>query len=89
MAKTYSKKARASKKVTKAELEQLRNFISKLNTALTELGDMELRKHKLLHALDLIEKDYSSFNINMKEKYADIKINPKDGSIISNLELIK
>ena len=34
MAKTYSKKAPASKKVTKAELEQLKNFISKLNTTI-------------------------------------------------------
>lgn len=89
MAKTYSKKAPASKKVTKAELEQLRDFISKLNTALTEIGDIELRKHKLLHALDLTEKDYASFQTVMKEKYGDIKINPQDGSIISNLELIK
>ena len=84
MAKTYKKKAPSAKKLTKEELEGLVNIINKLNGSLSEVGGIELKKHKLLHAIDLVEVELNKYQNNLKEKYGDIQVNTQTGEIKKN-----
>ena len=84
MAKTYNKKAPSAKKLTKEELKGLVNIINKLNGSLNEVGAIELKKHKLLHAIDLIEVELNKYQNNLKEKYGDIQVNTQTGEIKKN-----
>jgi|TARA_R100000005_G_C4965815_1_gene180681 hypothetical protein len=83
MANNYKKKA--SKKLSKDELEQMRNFLQQLNNASTQVGNLELQKHKILHSMDLIERDFSVFQNNLKEKYGDVSVNTQTGELKYNI----
>ena len=85
MAKNYSKKA-PKNKVTKDELSQLQNFVSKINGGQNELGLIELKKHNLLHAINQTQNDLNIFQVNLIEKYGkNVKIDINDGSITPSL----
>ena len=85
MAKTYSKKAPSAKKVTKDELEQLQEFVQKINNGTLQIGNLELQKHGLLHAVSLVESDLKAFQTSLKEKYGNVNVNIQSGKIESNL----
>ena len=85
MGKTYSKKAPAAKQVTKEELKQLQEFVSKLNNASLQIGNLEMQKSSLLKAVDLVRNDLSAFQVGLKEKYGDVKVDIETGKINVNI----
>ena len=85
MAKTYSKKAPVTKKVTKDELQMLQSFVQKINNGVAQVGNLELQKHQILHAVTLVQKDLSDFQVGLKETYGEVNIDIKTGKIESNI----
>ena len=74
-----------AKKIKKAELQQMQDFAKKLNNGQAQLGNSELQKHKLLHAIDVVERDFAVFQQNIKEIYGDISVNLETGEIKPNI----
>ena len=48
-----------AKKVTKAELEQIQDFVKKINSATNQIGQIEIQKHSVLHILSQAQNDLS------------------------------
>ncbi len=46
-----------AKKIKKQELEELQDVIGKLNQVKLRIGDVEVKKHQLLHQAAIIESD--------------------------------
>ncbi|OUV70200.1 MAG: hypothetical protein CBC83_08730 [Flavobacteriales bacterium TMED123] len=74
-----------AKKVTKNELEQIQKFVSQINNGTRDLGQLEIQKHGILHALSQIQNDLSVFQNELKEKYGDVKVNLQTGKLESNI----
>jgi|TARA_B100001741_G_scaffold313634_1_gene320785 beta-galactosidase beta subunit len=74
-----------AKKVTKEELKQIQNFVNQINNGTTQLGQIEIQKHGILHALSNIQNDLSVFQNELKEKYGDVKVNLQTGKLESNI----
>ena len=74
-----------AKKINKQELEQLQGFVTKINNGSAQLGNLELQKHALLHAIGEIQQDLGNFQQGLKEKYGEVNIDIKTGKIEANL----
>ena len=85
MGKTYSKKAPDAKKVTKEELKQLQEFVSKLNNASLQIGNLELQKNGLLKSVDIVRNNLTNFQMILKERYGDVKVDIETGKISVNI----
>ena len=71
------------KKITKEELENVKNLNNKANEIAVQIGSLEVQK-------DLLVKEFLSNNVlvdkaknELQEKYGDVSIDLKDGSIKS------
>tara|TARA_R100001509_G_scaffold150444_1_gene109421 strand:- start:1085 stop:1348 length:264 start_codon:yes stop_codon:yes gene_type:complete len=85
MSTTYKKKAPVAKKVTKEELKQLQEFVAKLNNGAMQVGNLELQKDSILKSIDLVRGDLTQFQIGLKEKYGDVKVDIETGKINVNI----
>ena len=74
-----------AKKVTKSELEQIQNFVKQINNGTSQLGQIEIQKHGILHVLSNVQNDLSIFQNELKEKYGDVKVNLQTGKLESNI----
>tara|TARA_R100001015_G_C4600970_1_gene155897 strand:+ start:305 stop:538 length:234 start_codon:yes stop_codon:yes gene_type:complete len=72
-------------KVNKNELEQIQMFVKKINNGTNQLGQIEIEKHGILHALNQVQNDLSVFQNELKEKYGDVKVNLQTGKLESNI----
>jgi|TARA_B100000035_G_C20644860_1_gene398312 hypothetical protein len=72
-------------KVNKNELEQIQMFVKKINNGTNQLGQIEIEKHGILHALNQVQNDLSIFQNELKEKYGDVKVNLQTGKLESNI----
>jgi len=72
-------------KVNKNELEQIQMFVKKINNGTNQLGQIEVEKHGILHALNQVQNDLSVFQNELKEKYGDVKVNLQTGKLESNI----
>tara|TARA_R100001086_G_scaffold195967_1_gene112815 strand:- start:761 stop:994 length:234 start_codon:yes stop_codon:yes gene_type:complete len=76
-----------AKKITKNELEQIQDFAKKINSATSRIGQLEMEKHAVMHALHDVQSDFSVFQNELKEKYGDVKINMQTGKFEPKLEV--
>ena len=67
-------------KVNKNELKQIQMFVKKINNGTNQLGQIEIEKHGILHALNQVQNDLSIFQNELKEKYGDVKVNLQTGN---------
>lgn len=67
-------------KITPEQLEELQGFVSKLNNAATQIGNLELRKHQVQHAASEVQSDLNKFQAKLEEKYGKVQINIQDGT---------
>ena len=74
-----------AKKVTKEELEQIQDFVKKINSATNQIGQIEIQKHSVLHFLSQAQNDLSLLQNQLKDKYGDVKVNLQTGKIESNI----
>ena len=67
-------------KITPEQLEELQGFVSQLNNAATQIGNLELRKHQVQHAASEVQGDLNKFQAKLEEKYGKVQINIQDGT---------
>ena len=79
---------KVTKKVTKKELESLKESVDSINGLQMQVGGMEAQKHELLHAISMKQGDLSRFQKELKDKYGDVTVNISTGEIIED-ELVK
>ena len=67
--------------VTEQELTGLQNLVNALNRAQMEIGNIESRKHTLLHQVIQFQNQMQQMQKSFEETYGKVDINITDGSI--------
>tara|TARA_R110002110_G_scaffold96542_1_gene248591 strand:+ start:899 stop:1186 length:288 start_codon:yes stop_codon:yes gene_type:complete len=67
--------------ITTSQLEELQSIINLLNRSQMELGQLETRKHELLHNTAGIKDNLKVLQTTFEKDYGSIDINIQDGSI--------
>ena len=84
MAKTKTKKAEKSSKVTNEELNSLQELINNINRHHLQVGQLESQKHSTLHSLAGLNDELVLMRDKFKTAYGTDDINIADGSIKYN-----
>jgi hypothetical protein len=67
--------------ITKEELEGLQNLVSSMNRAQMEIGNLESKKHTLLHQVTTLQTNMQAMQKSFEELYGKVDINIQDGTI--------
>jgi len=67
-------------KITKEQLEKIQDQQKKLQSILTDIGVIEVRKHEAMHAQAALSQEIEQTKKDLEEKYGAININLEDGS---------
>tara|TARA_R100000353_G_scaffold173946_1_gene140972 strand:- start:178 stop:438 length:261 start_codon:yes stop_codon:yes gene_type:complete len=67
-------------KITEQELKNLQEIVAKLNTASNQLGNIEMQKHQLLHASQVLQSDMAEMQKALEETYGKVSVNMQDGT---------
>ena len=70
-----------AKKISKKQLEELREFVNLINKAQAELGNIEMQKHSLLHKISDAQEDFGKFQAELQKQYGMVSISIEDGSL--------
>ncbi len=68
------------KKITEKEFETVKDFQTKLNNIVFNIGLVESQKHGFLHELAGVNQDQEEFKKELENNYGSININLEDGS---------
>ena len=79
--KTPKVKDLGSKKITKEQLNEIQSVFRAINAAQSDLGSIEIKKHKILHDVTQFQAMANSLQEKLKEEYGDVDINIADGTI--------
>ena len=67
--------------ITEQELQSLQNLINTMNRANTEIGQLESKKHSILHQITGLQTQLQSIQKTFEETYGKVDININDGTI--------
>ena len=67
--------------VTENQLKKVQDVVNKINNSQMNLGQMEARKHQMLHFLAGINDELVLIQSELKEQYGTDDINIQDGTI--------
>jgi hypothetical protein len=67
-------------KITKKELQEIKEQQNRLQAILNDIGVIEVRKHEALHAQAVIYQEVEKTKKKLEEKYGSINIDMTDGS---------
>jgi len=86
MAKNTSKKIKELKgvkpeKLTDDQLKRVQSTVSSINRAQAEVGDMECKKHALIHQIVGAQNQLKELQEELVEQYGTVDINITDGTI--------
>jgi hypothetical protein len=82
MAKTkIDKRLSKPEKVTNEQLNQIQTLIGDMNKGQYNLGNLELQKHRILHAIGLVQEQFGKFREDLKKEYGSDDINIDTGVI--------
>ena len=68
-------------KITEEQLKEVQQVISTANQIKLEVGNIEARKHMLLHELDVINRKMSEINKSLEEEYGKMDIDINTGAV--------
>jgi len=68
-------------KITDQELQEIQAIISMMNQGKLEVGNIEARKHVLLHELDAVNQKLQAVQKNLEETYGTIDLDINTGEI--------
>ena len=68
-------------KISEGQLKQLQSIVSTSNKLQFDIGNIEAKKHNLLHALFQANDNIRELQNGFKEKYGTVDINIQDGTI--------
>ena len=67
-------------KITEKQLEKLRGYVTAINQGQTQLGNIGVQKHGLLHQIAQVQSELQGFQKDLEDEYGKISINIQDGS---------
>ena len=70
-------------KITEEQLQKLQGFVSALNQAQMQLGQLEVEKHNLLHQTGEIQGQLQTFQKELEEEYGKVSVNIQDGTYVA------
>jgi hypothetical protein len=68
-------------KVTDKQLEEVQNLINEINRSQIELGQMETKKHAILHSVSALQEKVGDMRDTFEKEYGTADINIQDGVI--------
>tara|TARA_B110000211_G_scaffold37818_1_gene38166 strand:- start:2621 stop:2860 length:240 start_codon:yes stop_codon:yes gene_type:complete len=68
-------------KLTKLELKTLQETVQKINQVHIELGRLENQKHKIMHNMEEVDKDFADLQKEFEDKYGKVSINIESGEL--------
>ena len=68
-----------AKKIKEEELQVIREAVSGLNRAKSNLGEMEYQKSQLVSQISVLEQNLKSEQVKLEETYGSITINLETG----------
>ena len=72
-------------KITKEQLEKIKDQQGKLQQIISNIGVIEVNKHEALHAQAVISQEMNQTKKELEEQYGSININMEDGTY-TNIE---
>ena len=81
MAKTKKVVDLKPQNITKEELESLQALVNNLNRAQMEIGNLESRKHGMLHQITGLQTQMQTLQKSFEDLYGKVDININDGTI--------
>ena len=67
-------------KITKEQLEKIKDQQGKLQQIVNDIGVIEINKHEALHAQAVISQEMNQTKKELEEQYGSININMEDGT---------
>lgn len=67
-------------KITKEQLEKIKDQQGKLQQIVNNIGVIEINKHEALHAQAVISQEMNQTKKELEEQYGPININMEDGT---------
>jgi len=68
-------------KVTETELKSIQTIVDRINSAQMNVGQLEARKHQVLHMIAGTNDELSLMQENLTKEYGTNDINIQDGTI--------
>tara|TARA_R100000664_G_scaffold32192_1_gene46718 strand:- start:583 stop:882 length:300 start_codon:yes stop_codon:yes gene_type:complete len=87
MAKTKTKKEKTidlapkTEKVSEEQLKKIQNVVDNINRSQMEIGQLEARKHQVLHYMASVNDQLSVIQNELKDQYGTDDVNIQDGTI--------
>tara|TARA_R100000541_G_scaffold28748_1_gene38028 strand:+ start:1014 stop:1292 length:279 start_codon:yes stop_codon:yes gene_type:complete len=69
------------KSITPEELKEVQDVVSGLNKAQMEIGNLETKKHMMLHNVVSMQDELQKVQLKLEEVYGKVNINIQDGTI--------
>ena len=70
-----------AEKVTENQLTQIQSVVDRINNAQMNIGQLEARKHQLLHMIAGVNDELTLLQGELEKEYGTNDINIKDGTI--------
>ena len=70
-----------AEKLPEGQLKEIQQTITVANRMKLEVGNIEARKHAILHELDVVNSKITEFNDKLKEEYGNVDIDISTGTI--------
>ena len=70
-----------AEKITDEQLKKVQETVSDLNRSQMEVGQIESRKHELLHRIAGVREGLGKLQTEFKKEYGTFDINIEDGTI--------
>ncbi len=70
-----------AEKLPEDQLKEIQQTITVANRMKLEIGNVEARKHAILHELDTVNSKITEFNDKLKEEYGNVDVDIATGTI--------
>ena len=70
-----------AEKVTDAQLSRIKNIVDRINNAQMNIGQLEARKHQLLHGIAGTNDELALLQDELQKEYGTNDVNIQDGTI--------
>ena len=67
--------------VTNEELSKIQSLVSDMNKGQFNLGNLELQKHRILHAVTVLQETFVKLREELKKEYGSDDVNIETGVI--------
>ena len=68
-------------KITDKQLEKVQTLINDINKCQIEIGQIETRKHAIVHHISTLQESVGTIRLEFEEEYGTADVNIQDGVI--------